>query len=1111
MRIGSAKVRALLSRLVLAGERPIPADRVVRAVWGEAPPRTAEHAVQVHVSKLRALVRDAGGNLPLKSTAAGYQLAGPGVRVDAIEFERELADGRAALLGGDLHTAADLLERARARWRGVPYPDLADDLVVDPDTAAERARLTILRLDADEEWAETCLALGRHQELVPVLDAAIAEEPLRERRYQQLMVALYGAGRTAEALDVYQQARTTLVEQLGIEPGPLLRDAEQAVLNHDPSRFPGPAERAGAATLARPPDATGRFVGRLDEWSHLSGLVSAAGTGTGRVVLVGGPPGIGKSRLVTEVAASTGPFSVARGACPEGGSAPPLWPVVEALRDLGPAALPTDANGLDDHILAPLRETVEGRLSPAAASAALPDDEHAAFRLHDAVAELLVVISRRRPLVLVLDDLHRTDAATMGVVNRLAQRIGAERIIVLATHRDTPADHTEAFAAGSASLVRQPSVEQLSLGPLGADEVASYVTAAGLDAERLTDALLRRTDGSPLLLTEIVGLLVTRDGDPAALAEIPDGLSAVLDARLGDLGPARPVIERAAVIGPRFTVDTLARIADVGSDLLLDALTAGARLGLVDDTGGGSRRFRHVLIAEAAAASVPESDRARLHLRIADVLERTRSLDEALTVTEAARHRVAALPMGDPSTAAASCLAAAELSHLALADAETVWFAGAARRALDLADDPDPLVSARALALEGEARTVSGQDARPLLEAAVAEARRTGDPVVFAQAVQALALNRSTAASAGDAEFAALCEEAIGGLAGRGGWLPVQIAVDLAMTYYRTPDWSRARELTADALERARADGDPVALAFALTGFHQAISDAATAARRADVASEAIHAAQSCGLEWHESLATSFRGNDRWELGDLDGAAADFERALALAQRGRRARFVWIARSWQALLAAYHGDLVTAERLRVAALEAWGPAPNPDAVLCDLGQRMMLATIAGDVGEFIPIVRYQAETDAEPLFWQTLIALLHAQQLPDDAARRTTCDAIDVVLAAGLDQLLPTVTHLPALAFLAEAAARAGHVDAARAVLPELEPYAGTHVVMNVYGGGGLCWGVADQGLALAAATSGDRDAAVAWQRSTGELLTATSGTTFLRRSRALASLVGIG
>jgi DNA-binding SARP family transcriptional activator len=182
--IGSAKVRSLLSCLVLAGERPTSTDRLVEVLWGLDPPRTASHSVQVHVSKLRRLVRVAGGDLPLTSSPAGYRLSGPQLLVDARMFADELADGRAALVGGDVVAAADRLEQARSRWRGAAYPDLSDDAVVDPEAVAERTRLATLRLDADEEWAEASLGLGRHQELVPVLELAVAAEPLRERRYQ---------------------------------------------------------------------------------------------------------------------------------------------------------------------------------------------------------------------------------------------------------------------------------------------------------------------------------------------------------------------------------------------------------------------------------------------------------------------------------------------------------------------------------------------------------------------------------------------------------------------------------------------------------------------------------------------------------------------------------------------------------------------------------------------------------------------------------------------------------------------------------------------------------------------------------------------------------------
>lgn len=1010
------------------------------------------------------------------------------------------------MLAGDPERAVAALERARGRWRGTPYPDLSDDLVVDPFAAGERARLETLRLDADEEWAEACLSIGRHQEIAPLLERAVEDAPLRERRYQQLMVALYGAGRTAEALEVYQRARRTLLDELGIEPGPLLREAEAAVVNHDPARFPGPAAAATSTRIAPARTGPGRFVGRLHEWSRLTATLAAMGTPAGRIVLVGGPPGIGKSRLVHELASAAGPLTVGRGACADRGPTPPLWPLVEALRDLGPSVLPPPGRGLDDDVLVPLRATVEGRLSPTAATARLPLDDHAAFRLHDAVAELVASVAARAPLLLVLDDLHAADAATMGVILRLAHRIDDDRLVVLGTYRDTLGDHTEAFADGHAALRRHSTVGHLTLGPLDHEDVASYLEACDLDPEPLTAAVMARCDGSPLLLTELVALLVERDGDPEALRAMPVSLGAILDARLADLGTARAVIERAAVIGTRFPVDVLARIDDTGTDRVLDALGAAARLGLVDPLGGGVHRFRHTLIAEAAAASLPEGTRAELHLRVAQVLERSRSTDRSVVLTEVARHRLAALPDGDASVAATACLAAAELHHAALADAETIRFAAATRRALDLVEDADPAIAARAMILEAEARTVSGQGARSLLEDAVDAARRVGDPTLLGQAVQALALDRSTAARAGDPVFVAACEEAIAALNGHRGWLPIQLTVDLAMSLYRTPEHARARELCEGALTRARSEDDPVALAFALTGLHQAVLDADTAERREELATEAIMAARSAELAWHESMATAFRGHDRWELGRVDAAAADFDRAASLATVGRRARFVWMARSWQALLAHYRGEVARAERWRLDALAAWGPSPNPDAVLCDLAQRMMIAALAGEVDEFLPIVHHQASHDAEPVFWQCLLALLHAQGLPDVGERAATIGAIDAVMEAGLDHLLPTVTRLPALAFLAEAAARSGHVEAARAVLPALAPLAGRHVVMNVYGGGGLCWGVADQALALAAAVAGEVEDAVVWHRAAVAELTSTGGRPFRRRAVELAA-----
>jgi DNA-binding SARP family transcriptional activator/tetratricopeptide (TPR) repeat protein len=1082
-------VRALVAALVLERDGPVSAPRLVDALWGDRPPRTASHAVQVHVSALRRAFRTAGVECPIITGPSGYELARSGAVVDAEQFELEVADARAAIVAGESHRAVGLLDTARSRWRGEPYADLPDD----PVAGIERGRLLSMLLDAEDEWAAASLACGRDHDLVPALEAALAAEPLRERRAHQLMLALYRAGRAPEALDTYQRFRAMLAEDLGLEPGPLLRDTEQAILMHDTALL---GVRVGPP-IDRDRFGPGRFVGRTEEWSRLGAVVASTATGHGRLVLVGGPPGIGKTRLVSEVSTAVGPLQVAHGATPDGASAPPLWPIVEALRELGPSALPPTGPGLDNEVLEPLRDMVAGRVSATSAATSVLGDGDDAFRVHEAVADLLIAVARRTPLLLVLDDIHGADAVTMGVLSRLAPRIGHESLGVLATHRDTPGDHGDAFASTIATLVRSSAVERITLGPLGRDDVGRYLEATGLGDPELIDAVHQRCDGSPLFLVELAGLLLERQGDRGAVAELPDGLAAVLDARLVQLGPGRRVIEEAAVLGPRFSVTTLARMSTAGTDELIRALDDAAALGLLDVVDRDHRRFHHALIVDAAMRALSADALAATHLRAADAIERSSGLEPSIALTESARHRVAALPAGDPTLAAATCVAAAQLAARSSSDADTITLATAARRALDLAQQPDPRLRATALILEGEARTMGGHDARSLLEAALEDARLTGDPELVASAVRAIVLHRSTASAAGSTSTVSLLDEALSGLTDTGGWLAVQLATDLAMALLRTEQWPRSVEIAEHALTEARRSDDPRSRAFALTGLHQTLTDARSAERRLALAAEAVVAAQAAGFAWHESMAHSFVANDRWELGDLDGAAAALEHCERRARDSRRARFLWIARSWQGLHALYSGDREQAETLFATALEPWGERPNPDAGLCELSQRMNLALLDGQVDSFVGVARFQLDADAEPLFWHTVLALMCSMQGDTDEARRSLDHLVDV----GPDRLFPTVTRLPGLLFAAEAAARIDHVAAARAVLPVLEPYAGRHAVMNVFGGGGLCWGVADQGLAFASATVGDHQAAARWQASACAHLEAAGATTFVERA----------
>ena len=247
-----AKPRAVLALLLVHAGRPVGADRIAQALWGEDAPSGAANTVQVHVSRLRKAL---GGTDSIGTTAAGYALRIEPGSLDAQRFEAGLEEGRAELAAGRPERAAEVLERALAEWRGPPLGEFADL----PFAVRERARLEELRADAAEQLVEARLALGRHAEVLPQLETLIAEHPFRERPRAQLMLALYRSDRQAEALDAYQDARRALVEELGIEPGERLRELERAILAQDPAL----AAPAIAAEAPAPPAPPGRPERRL--------------------------------------------------------------------------------------------------------------------------------------------------------------------------------------------------------------------------------------------------------------------------------------------------------------------------------------------------------------------------------------------------------------------------------------------------------------------------------------------------------------------------------------------------------------------------------------------------------------------------------------------------------------------------------------------------------------------------------------------------------------------------------------------------------------------------------------------------------------------------------
>jgi DNA-binding SARP family transcriptional activator len=208
--LGAPKERAVLEMLALRAGRPVPAEALYDGLWGEAAPPSAAKALQTYVSHLRRLL-PAGC---LLTNSGGYLLqVNPG-SVDAARFEGAVHEAARRQEAGERAGAALLLREALALWRGRPCPELTEHTWA----TAEVARLEELHREAEEELAEVRLALGEHAGLVGELEAAVAAEPLRERRWAQLMLAYYRSGRQADALRAFARLRSTLAEELGISP-----------------------------------------------------------------------------------------------------------------------------------------------------------------------------------------------------------------------------------------------------------------------------------------------------------------------------------------------------------------------------------------------------------------------------------------------------------------------------------------------------------------------------------------------------------------------------------------------------------------------------------------------------------------------------------------------------------------------------------------------------------------------------------------------------------------------------------------------------------------------------------------------------------------------------
>jgi tetratricopeptide (TPR) repeat protein len=793
------------------------------------------------------------------------------------------------------------------------------------------------------------------------------------------------------------------------------------------------------------------FVGRDREVAELvAGLEDAIG-GRGRLFLIAGEPGIGKTWLAEHIAEhATGRGTwVLWGRCWEGGGAPPFWPWAQLLGAL--------AAGYDDKTLAArlgggaaqVAQLVPGlaeRLgtSPVPAAPA-PESDAARFYLFDAVTGLFRQAASVQPLLLILDDLHAADDPSRLLLEFLARELRGVRLMVVGTYRDVAMDRPGGVADVVGPLVREGQL--LTLDGLGHDEVRSLIEVlSGVEASpEQVAAVHERTEGNPLFVREVVRLLVTEatlERPGRADVPIPGSVRAVIGQRLRPLSAAAvQLLSVAAVVGREFEVSLVGPACDLPAERVLDSLSEAVALGVVveDDAAVGMYRFSHSLIREVLYERLPIPVRLQLHRRVGETIERLYGTDTGAYVAELARHFGEVAGAGDAGKALVYARLAGEgaMGMYAYEDAAAQY--QRALRALRFAGPDEPGRCELLLRLgAAQARAGDYQQAEESCLQAADISRMLGAPEQLARAALGFG-QRQVEGGVVNRQLVALLQEALDGLSPQDSPLRARLLARLSLEFVFSDETEVMESLSREAVTMARRLADPAAMRTALDARWMAVWGPDGLDERTALAAEILRLARETGDREMELDGHAQRAASSLESGDASAADADIAAHARLAEELPMAIHQWAATTMRVLQALLHGSFEEAEQLADTAVSLQPSRPN--VMFTHLVQVALLRWEQGRLEELRDVLQGVVDQFPRAAFARAWLALAAAQVGDIDDARSGLRS-----LAEQLPEQPRNGIWLPAVALASLLSAHLNAPEAADNLYSLLRPYAG-HMV----------------------------------------------------------------